>query len=80
MSLVIGQLKLRDSFKDLRLRFARVKEEWSDAAARDFEAEVIEPIGPAVERAIEAAGRMQQLIGAAKRDSGGDSGQGGIGG
>jgi ClpP class serine protease len=72
MSLAIAQLKLRDALKDLRLRVARARESWDDAAAREFEAEVIDPLDAKINQAVDAAGKMAQLLSAAKRDSGAD--------
>lgn len=74
MSLAIGQLRLRDAIKEVRQRMDRLRDEWNDAAARDFDREVIEPLGERVQSAVSAAGKMQGLLAAARRASGADSG------
>lgn len=74
MSLAIGQLRLRDAMKELRQRMDRLREHWDDAAAREFDAEVVEPLGERVQAALSAAGKMQGLLSSARRASGADGG------
>jgi hypothetical protein len=72
MSVQVGQLRLRDALKELKRRWARCAEGWDDSAARDFGAEVVDPLESKVLAAIQATGRMQELLTQARRASGAD--------
>lgn len=63
---------LIDALKQLRARWSRVRETWQDDAAVTFEKEVIDPLEPAIARAIRAIEQAGELMHQAKRECGDD--------
>lgn len=69
MSLAVAQAKLKDAYKDFRLRYLRVCEVWDDQARRDFEQQHLADIEPRLRRIIEAMSAMDAAIAAARNDT-----------
>jgi len=63
-----GAAQLRDSFDDLQIAWQQTGEQWQDQVSENFCENHLEPIGPALKKAIEAVAQMQQLVNQVRRD------------
>jgi hypothetical protein len=63
---------LIDALKQLRARWSLVRETWRDDASVQFEREVIDPLEPAIARAVRAIEQAGDLMHRAKIDCGND--------
>ncbi len=68
MSMGVGQIKLRDAYKQLKFSFEQVKEHWNDQARRDFENEFLAGLESKVLTAIGGIGRLQEVSSQAERE------------
>lgn len=69
----VGQAKLRDAFKELRLRVERTRSDWDDEARKRFERDVIAPLESKVMMAMGAMARLSEATATARRDCSGSS-------
>jgi hypothetical protein len=68
MSTHAAQAKLKDASDVLNAKWRRASEHWTDDAAKDFRERVIDPVPGRVRSAMEAMGRMGEIIASVKRD------------
>lgn len=68
MSTHAAQAKLKDANEVLQAKWRRVREHWQDDAADAFKNEFIEPLPGKIRSAMEAMGRIGEMLAAAKRD------------
>ncbi len=68
MSTHAAQAKLKDASDVLLAKWRRANEHWTDDAAKDFRERVIDPVPGRVRSAMEAMGRMGEIIASVKRD------------
>lgn len=68
MSIAVGHVKLRDSYKQLKFAYERVKEHWDDDARRDFESMYLAGLESKILTAISGISRMQDVFTQARRD------------
>ena len=68
LSTKVAQANLHDAAKELRFKWARARSEWDDAASRRFEAEVLQPLEPAIVAALKAMEHVNELMTQARRD------------
>jgi hypothetical protein len=73
MSANVAKSNLIDAMKQLRMRWARIRETWQDDAARKFEKEVIDPLEPAILQAARSMEHAAELMAQARRECGNDS-------
>ena len=59
---------LRDALEELQIAWRQTEENWQDSVSQKFCQTHLEPIGPAVKKALEAVGQMQQLVNQAYRE------------
>ena len=59
---------LRDAMDDLQIAWQQTTDSWQDGVSQKFCETHLEPIGPAYKLAIEAIGRMQQLVNQIQRE------------
>lgn len=57
-----GASQLRREMESLQLQWQQANEVWDDAVSQNFCEVHLEPIGPAMKMALDAMGRMQQLV------------------
>ena len=67
-SLETGCAHLRDAMDDLQIAWRETNELWQDEVSQKFCQNYLEPVGPALKQALEAAGRMQQLMNEIQRE------------
>lgn len=63
-----GAARIRHSMEELLRVWEDAGDHWSDSVSEAFYRERIEPILPIVKNTLDAAGRMQVLLDAARRD------------
>ena len=63
-----GQLK--ESMKELLIRWDIVREKWDDPAARAFEKDFLLPLEPAANKAVSAMDEMAEILRRVKRECG----------
>lgn len=63
-----GSARFRRGLKDLLLAWEEATDEWDDAASRAVFEEHLEPMVPIVKGALDAVGRMRNLLHQAQRD------------
>jgi hypothetical protein len=68
MSPNVAKANLLDSLKTLRLRWAKVRESWDDEAARQFEAEFIEPLVYKVNAALKGLDHVGEVMAQVRRE------------
>lgn len=68
MSLNPALRNIHQSVKDLIVEWQATKEQWNDAAARDFEKKYLQPLEPAARSALNALNQMEEVIQRARRD------------
>lgn len=68
MSLQVSQANLVDALKQLRTRWARVRERWDDPASRQIQAEFIDPQDPMIRAAVQALNQVADLMASVQRD------------
>lgn len=68
MSLQTSQAGLVDALKQLRLRWARVRERWDDPRSAEIQRELIDALDPVVRAAVTAIDRVAELSSQAHRD------------
>lgn len=59
---------LRDANEKLKAAWLRTSDLWKDANSRHFEEECLAPLDPNVRIALEAAGRMTEVLMKMQRD------------
>ena len=59
---------LRDALEELQIAWQQTGEQWQDSVSHQFCHTHLEPIGPAVKKALEATANMQQLLDQAYRE------------
>lgn len=59
---------LRDAMEELQASWQQTNEHWQDSVSQQFCEAHLEPLGPAVKRALDASGHMQQILSQAYRD------------
>lgn len=72
MSLHSADVQLAEAVKQLRQRWARIRERWDDGASRQIEAEFVEPLEPLVRAASRAIDHVRALSDSARRECGDD--------
>ena len=68
MSLLVGQAKLQDALKQLRIVWRETKTKWDDEASRAFEREHLEPLEPKIRATMIALARLDEVARAAERE------------
>ncbi|MEN1681443.1 MAG: hypothetical protein AAGJ46_17825 [Planctomycetota bacterium] len=68
LDLYTGAGRIRHGLEELTLAFEASADGWDDSVREKFYEERIEPILPIVKNALDAVGRMQQLLSEAQRD------------
>lgn len=63
-----GAARLRRGLRDVYRVWEEASEEWNDSASRAVFEEHLEPMAPVVKTALDAVGRMRQLLQEAQRD------------
>ncbi len=63
-----GAAQLRDSFDDLQIAWQQTGEQWQDSVSEKFCENHLEPIGPALKKALDAVEQMQHLVNQVRRD------------
>jgi hypothetical protein len=70
MSLSTSRSKLVSSLKDLHSRWDRVRMQWEDKVAKDFEDEFLGPLDGKVRGGVSAIEHMNELMMRARRECG----------
>jgi hypothetical protein len=60
--------QLRDALDELQLAWRQTGDQWQDPVSQKFCETHLEPIGPAMKKALDAVGQMQQLVNQMTRD------------
>jgi hypothetical protein len=68
MSLAVGQLKIRDAYKELKMRYERAKEHWDDDARREFEEQFLSTLESKILTTMTGIGRLAEAFSAAQRE------------
>lgn len=68
MSVGVGQARLRDALKKLKLDWERTRDGWDDAARAHFEREFLSGIEQRMLTAMQAMSKLGEAIAAAKRE------------
>lgn len=68
MSLNPALRNIHQGVKDLIVEWQVTKEQWNDAASRDFEKKYLQPLEPAARSALTALTQMEEVIQRARRD------------
>ncbi len=68
MSLSVGRTKVITSLKDLKARWEKVRVQWDDPVARQFEKQFLDPLEGKARAAVGAMEQMGDLIHKAKKD------------
>lgn len=63
----VGQARLRDALKELKLRLEHTRPQWDDDARAAFERDVVEPLEQRVAAAMGAIARITEACAAARR-------------
>lgn len=63
-----GAAQMRDALDELQIAWRQAQEQWQDPVSEKFCETHLEPIGPALKKALDAIGQMQQLVGQMTRD------------
>jgi len=66
--LTTGSAKIASAFASLRVRWEDTKEHWHDDNRRRFEENYLEPLEPQVVAALEAIGRLAEVLSRAERE------------
>jgi hypothetical protein len=72
VSLNVAKSQMMDALKQLRARWAVVREGWDDETRRRFDAEFIEPIEKKLLSAAKGLDHVTELITTVRRDCGDD--------
>jgi len=73
MSAQVTKANLIDALKQLRVRWAVIKQTWQDDAAMRFEREIIDPLEPAIMHACKGIEHVGELMQTVRRECGDDS-------
>lgn len=68
MSVGVAKGSLLDGFKQLRMRWDRIKSTWDDDARRRFEKDCIDPLEPAIHSAFKGFDHVNELMSAVQRE------------
>ena len=68
MSITVGQSQMQDALKELLMKWDRVKEQWADEKAKEFEKEYLDPLKPKVRATLSGLERVGEAISAARRE------------
>ena len=68
MSLTVGRTKVLTSLKDLRARWEKVRTQWDDPVAREFQKQFLDPLEGKARATVSAMEHMGDLVYKAKRD------------
>lgn len=60
--------RIRHALEELEAAWRRNSDEWDDAVSRRFAEQRLEPMIPRIKLALDAIGRMHQLLTEAQRD------------
>lgn len=60
--------QLRDALDELQIAWRQTTDDWQDPVSQKFCETHLEPIGPAMKKALDAVGQMQQLVSQMTRD------------
>jgi hypothetical protein len=60
--------QLRHALEDLQVAWRQTEDEWRDPVSQKFCETHLEPIGPALKKALDAVGQMRQLVSQMTRD------------
>lgn len=63
-----GSGRIRFAVKDLERVWEEASDEWRDEASAAFQEQYLEPLTPIVKNALDAIGRMRQLLHSAQRE------------
>ena len=66
--LTTGSAKLAASYKAMRLHWENAKEHWHDDNPLRFEENYLDPLEPQVTAALEAIGRLAEVLNRAQRE------------
>ncbi len=75
MSISVAKANLVDHLKTLRMRWDRARENWDDAAARQFEQTFLAPLDAKVVAAAKGLDHVAELMAQVRRDCGDDAGE-----
>ena len=59
---------LRDALDELQIAWRQTGDEWQDPVSQKFNETHLEPIGPALKKALDAVGQVQQLVNQMSRE------------
>ena len=62
MRLTTGRAKIKQSNEQLALKWDELRDGWADEAARAFEEQHLDPIGPDVQAALRAIDRLSAIL------------------
>ena len=68
-----GAVRVRRAYKDLMAAWDEASESWNDELSRAVAEQHLEPMGPVVKAALDAVGRMRNLLHEAQRELGDDA-------
>jgi hypothetical protein len=75
MSVAVAKANLADALKQLRIKWAKVQQQWDDDARREFEKDYLEGLEPRVVAAIKGMEHVTELMAQVMRECGEDRGE-----
>jgi hypothetical protein len=60
--------RIRHAVEDLEAAWAQSRDQWDDPVSQRFQEQQLEPMLPKIKMALDAIGRMHQLLTEAQRD------------
>lgn len=69
MSLASSRVKMQETLRELRLGWADVRRDWSDAAAHSLERDRIDPLEDRIRAALLAVERMEHFAHLVQRET-----------
>jgi hypothetical protein len=66
--LTTGTAKMATAYKTMRLHWDVTTEQWQDANQRRFEERFLNPLDPQLRSALEAIGRLAEILNRAERE------------
>ena len=66
--LTTGTAKITSAYKTMRVHWDSTTDEWQDANQRRFEERFLNPLEPQLNSALEAIGRLAEILSRAERE------------
>jgi hypothetical protein len=70
MSVTGGRVKAQVALKDLLVRWDRVREQWNDPVAQQFQEATLDPLEGQVRGALTAMDKMKEILGRIRSECG----------